>query len=67
MESIIIDNCVVSKLMDGSVRVCPIGLAKKLSPDLDIGSLPKRSYGSRFEDNRILSELTNGMKFEDVA
>ena len=40
MESIIIDNCIVSKFMDNGIRITPIRLAKKMKPSLNIDLLP---------------------------
>lgn len=67
MNSVIIDNCIVSKFMDNEVNVCPIRLAKKLNSKIDINSIPKITYGNRYEDNKILSKLTSGkLNFDDL-
>lgn len=67
MESIIIDNCIVSKFMDNGVCITSIKLAKKENPLLNINSLQKITYGSRKNDNLILTKLSNGtLKYEDI-
>jgi hypothetical protein len=68
MESIIIDNCIVSKFMGNGVRITPIRLAKKLKPSLNIDLLQKKTYGSRKNDQSILSKLADGvLKYEDIV
>ena len=42
MESIVIDNCVVSKFMGNGIRITPISLAKKMNPSLNIDLLQKK-------------------------
>ena len=68
MESIVIDNCVVSKFMGNGIRITPISLAKKINPSLNIDLLQKKTYGSRKNDNSILSQLTCGvLNYEDIV
>ena len=67
MNSVIIDNCVVSKFMENGVRITPINLKQKLNPNFNISSLLKITYGSKVKDNKILSDLCEGiLKFEDL-
>ena len=67
MNSVIIDNCIVSKFMENGVRIMPIRLKQKLNPNFNIHSLQKITYGNKSADNRILCNLSNGiLKFEDL-
>ena len=67
MNSIIIDNCVVSKFMDNGIKITPISLIKKQNSTFNIHSLQKITYGNRLEDNRILNNLSTGiLTFEDL-
>ena len=66
MNRVIIDNCIVLR-MERGVCIRPIRLAKKLNPNLNINAIPKITYGNRFEDNKILSQLSDGhINFEDL-
>ena len=66
MNSIIIDNCIVSKFENG-LRILPIRLKQKLNPNFDISSLQKITYGSMINDHKIISQLAKGiLKFEDL-
>ena len=67
MDSIIIDNCIVSKFMDNGIKITPISLEQKMNPTFNVGSLKKITYGSRVEDNHILHKLSEGvLKYEDL-
>lgn len=67
MNAIIIDNCIVIKVSETVIRITTFNLAKKMNPNLNIDSLPKITYGSRYEDNKIISKLASGMiLFEDL-
>ena len=67
MNSIIIDNCIVSKFMENGLRIIPICLKQKLNPNFDIISLQKITYGSRINDHKIISQLAKGiLKFKDL-
>jgi hypothetical protein len=66
-DVIVIDNCIVSKLMGTGLRIRPISLEKKINPTFNINSLKKITYGSRLKDNKILQELSDGiLKYEDL-
>jgi predicted aspartyl protease len=66
MESIIIDNCIISKIMVNEISITPISLAKKKNPLLNI-NLQKITYGSRENDNSVISQLSTGvLKYEDI-
>jgi hypothetical protein len=68
MESIVIDNCLISKFMGNGICITPIGLAKKKNPHLNIDSLQKITYGSRKKDNSVISKLATGeLNYDDVA
>jgi len=50
-----------------NVRIRDIVLDKKLNPTLEIGSLPKITYGSRGKDNKLIRHFAMGLlSFEDV-
>lgn len=70
MNSVVIDNCIVSKFIGNGIRgirILPISLAKKMNPQLDIVSLQKITYGSRMKDNYIISQLAQGLlKYENL-
>ena len=67
MDNIVIDNCVVSRFMGNGVKIAPIRLFQKLNPNFNVNSLQKITYGSRREDNNILSGLCTGnLKFDDL-
>lgn len=67
IESVIIDNCVVSKIQGDIVRISPIHLLIQQDPFINIHLLSKMSYGSKENDNRILSLLTSGLlKFDHL-
>jgi len=67
MNSVVIDNCIVSKIMGNGLRIRPISLEKKLNPNFNINSLQKIEYGSRLKDNKIIQQLCNGtLKYEDL-
>lgn len=59
MNSVVIDNCIVSKFMENGTRICPIRLAKKMNPSLIVDSLPRITYGNRMKDNEILFKLSD--------
>ena len=66
MNPVIIDNCVVS-FNENIIHICSIKLMKKKYPNLNIDSLQIITYGSKLEDNRILSQLVSGlMSFDDL-
>ena len=67
MNSFIIDNCVVSKL-EGGISIIPIKLVLKKNPNTNINSIRKITYGTRYNDNKILSELSDGvLNFNDLT
>jgi hypothetical protein len=71
MESSVIDNCVITKLVDRNgtgLRICPIRLSKKLYPLINTDTLRKVSFGSRKHDNYAITNLINGeLTYNDVA
>ena len=67
MNSVIIDNCIVSKFMGNGVRIRPISLEQKMNPNFNVNSLQKINYGSRLNDNKIIQQLCDGLlKYEDL-
>lgn len=58
-QSIIIDNCIVSKDGNG-IRITPIKLARKLYPTLNINILQKITFGNKFNDNTVINRLAMG-------
>lgn len=66
MNSIVIDNVVVTKYSNG-LKFVPIRFMKKRNPSFDENSLPKFTLGGRVEDNLLISELVEGTrKFEEL-
>jgi hypothetical protein len=66
MNSVVIDNCIVSKFTNG-IRIRPISLEKKFNPTFNINSLKKITYGSRLNDNKIIQQLSDGiLKYEKL-
>ena len=67
MNSVVIDNCIVSKFMGNGLRIRPISLEKKINPTFNINSLKKITYGSRLKNSRIIRQLSDGvLKYEDL-
>ena len=67
MESIIIDNCIISNFSGNGIRITPISLVKKYNPSLNIDLLQKITYGSRINDNSVITQLASGLlKYEDI-
>jgi hypothetical protein len=67
MNSVIIDNCIVSKFTRNELRIRPISLEKKLNPNFNINSLRKITYGNRLNDHKIIQQLADGiLKYEDL-
>ena len=63
---VIIDNCVVFKDGNG-IRIVPFALVKKLYPSVKLDNIKTIKTGSRYSDNKLLSQLSDGiMKFEDL-
>ena len=63
---VIIDNCVVIKEVNG-IRIIPFKLMKKLFPTVILENIKTINTGTRYSDNRLLSQLSDGiMKFEDL-
>ncbi len=68
MERIVIDNCVISKFIGNGICITPISLIKKYNPSLNIDLLQKFQYGSRKNDNLVISQLACGeLKYEDIS
>ena len=61
-NSVIIDNCIVSRLMGNGLRIRPISLEIKINPTFNINSLKKITYGSRLKDNKILQKLSDALE-----
>ena len=67
MNCVIIDECIVSKIMGNGLKIRPISFEKKINPRFDINSLKKITYGSKQKDNLIISQLCDGkLKYEDL-
>lgn len=67
MNSVIIDNCIVSKIMGNGLRIRSINLEKKLNPTFNINSVKKITYGSRLKNNKIIQQLSDGiLKYDDL-
>jgi hypothetical protein len=64
MLSVIIDNCIVSKLNYGAR---PISLEKKMNRNFDSSGYRVVTKGNRREDQRLIGQLLNGeIKIEDI-
>lgn len=67
MERIMIDNCVITKFTNNGISIMPISLIQKINPLLDLNSINKKTFGSRKQDNLILTSLADGtLKFDDL-
>ena len=67
MNSVVIDNCIVSKLTGNVVRIQKITSYLKENPNFNIDSLQNIGYGSRLKDNKIIQQLCDGiLKYEDL-
>jgi hypothetical protein len=67
IDKIVIDNCVVSSFPNNGIRIRTIKLERKMNSDLNIEELQKISFGSKKEDNRVISLLCDGVwNFEDL-
>jgi hypothetical protein len=58
MDSVIIDNCIITKLMGGKICITPISLA---SPQFNIETLKKITYGDRIKNNYVVTQLAVGV------
>ena len=71
MNSVIIDNVIVSELVCGGIRICPIRLFCKMrgieKEQLEI-EFPRFTYGNKIEDARLVSILcSEGMpRFKEI-
>ena len=66
-NSVIIDNCIVSKLIGNGLRIRTISLEKKRNPSFNLNSVKKITYGNRLNDNKIIQQLSDGiLKYEDL-
>lgn len=66
MNRVVIDNLIVTKLGNG-VQIRSINMERKINPNFVLENIHKISYGSKKEDNNIISLLCNGtLKFEDL-
>jgi hypothetical protein len=64
-RSIIIDNVVVSSDLRGTLRFVPISLTPKFG--IDCSDLQRRTYGTRVDDNEMISNLIHGtFTFKDA-
>jgi len=67
MTSVIIDNCIVSKLNYGAIRARPISLEQKINRNFDLSRYRVVTRGNRKEDQRLIGQLLNGeIKIEDI-
>lgn len=57
MNSIIIDNCIVTKFNNG-VSIIPFKLWEKRGRTLN--GIPIKEYNSRYEANHVLSQISSG-------
>lgn len=65
-NNFVIDNCVVSKLIDNSIQICSIRYFNK-NNNIDANSFQKFSTGNKVDDNLIISKLTSGnLSYENV-
>mgnify|MGYP006950274641 CR=1 FL=1 len=66
VSRVIIANCVV--IQDGNVlSITPLKLIRKLQPTLQLDQIQKITTGSKYSDNRLLSQLSDGIVlFEDL-
>jgi hypothetical protein len=66
VSRVIIANCVV--IQDGNVlSITPLKLIRKLQPTLQVDQIQKITTGSKYSDNRLLSQLSDGIVlFEDL-
>ena len=63
---VVIDNCVVFQSSCG-ISICPINLARKTYPTLNVDTFSKITYGNREKDRHMLSQLAYGcLKIEDL-
>ena len=63
---VLIENCVVSKWGNGTCVFSSLRIAKKTYPDMNIESLPRITYGTRMQNHKILSRLSEGtLNWED--
>ena len=60
VSRVIIANCVV--IQDGNVlSITPLKLIRKLQPTLQVDQIQKITTGSKYSDNRLLSQLSDGI------
>jgi hypothetical protein len=63
-NSVIIDNVVVSNL-DCYLRITPLSIF--LKKNISTFGFPRKSYGSRIEDTKIIAKLSDGLlNFSDL-
>ena len=66
-ESIIIDNCVITRFKDGNHRICKIEFYEH-HIGLSAKYYTKITTGSRLFDNRIISKLADGkIKYGNIT
>ena len=67
IDKVVIDNCIVSHFSNNGVCIRTIKLERKMNPNLNINELQKMSFGSKKEDNHVISLLCDGvLKFENL-
>ena len=60
VSRVIIANCVV--IQDGNVlSITPLKLIRKLQPTLQLDQIQKITTVSKYSDNRLLSQLSDGI------
>ncbi len=64
--SILIDNCVVTSGIfgPGTLSITPLSRYAKMG--VDCSGLPRKTYGSRVKDNRMLSTLCESGNYADI-
>ncbi len=67
MNYVIIDNCIISKIMPNGICIRSINLAKKINPNLNLDILPIISTGNKYLDNKLIQQLSDGIiSFDDL-
>ncbi len=63
--SVLINNCVVTVLTEGMVAIRPLDTYNKLG--IDCSDIPRKTYGSKQEDDLQLQKLVYGeIKYSDL-
>ena len=62
--SVIIYNCVVTACENGMLSITPLTLYAKKG--IDCSGIPQKTYGSKFNDSKMLSILSETGKYSDI-